>query len=107
MPGATFSDLVTVGIFVAGSIMGSVKWWSVRQDKRITSLESRLAEQQRDIDQKVGFDVYNATLEALRKDIRESSNQSMQFLRDATKQITDATDRVNARIDNFLTKDSK
>ena len=86
--------------FVFGAVMSAMAYWIKRQDNKIDKLEKEMAS-------KVGLDTYNATLEALRKDIRESSNQSMQFLRDATKQITDATDRVNARIDNLLTKESK
>jgi hypothetical protein len=72
----SLSDIVTVGVFVAGTIVGAVKWWTVRQDARIAALENKLTDHSREMAGKVSMETYNATLEALRRDIREQSSET-------------------------------
>lgn len=72
-------------LFIGGLLMSATWWWVKRQDKRITDLE-------KEVSQKVSLDVHNATLEALRREIREQGQQSAELM-----------NRTHERIDKLLT----
>ncbi len=71
--------------FIGGLLMSAMAWLVKRQDGRITDIERELA-------QKVSLEVHNATLEALRREIREQGQQS-----------TELMTRTHERIDKLLT----
>lgn len=57
--------------FVLGAVMSAMAWWLKRQDVKIDQLEKGIA-------QKVSLDVYNNTLESLRREIREQGHQTQE-----------------------------
>lgn len=71
--------------FVFGAVMSAMAWWVKRQDAKLSQLE-------KDVSQKVSLDVHNATLETLRREIREQGQQS-----------TELMTRTHDRIDKLLT----
>lgn len=71
--------------FIGGLLMSAMAWWIKRQDGRLTDVEKELAN-------KVSMEVHNATLEALRREIREQGQQS-----------ADLMTRTHERIDKLLT----
>lgn len=71
--------------FVFGAAMSAMAWWMKRQTGRVDDLEKEVAG-------KVSMDVHNATLEALRREIREQGQQS-----------TELMTRTHERIDKLLT----
>jgi hypothetical protein len=71
--------------FVFGLVMSAFAWWIKRQDARLSAVE-------KDVAGKVSMDVHNATLEALRREIREQGQQSAELMT-----------RTHERIDKLLT----
>lgn len=71
--------------FVFGAAMSAMAWWMKRQTGRVDDLEKEVVT-------KVSMDVHNATLEALRREIREQGQQS-----------TELMTRTHERIDKLLT----
>lgn len=55
--------------FVSGAVMSAMGWWIKRQDTKLSKIEADLAT-------KVSMEIYNATLESLRNDIREQSRET-------------------------------
>lgn len=55
--------------FVLGAAMSAIAWWVKRQDAKLSQIEKGLNE-------KVGMEIYNNTLESLRNDIREQSRET-------------------------------
>ncbi len=75
--------------------VGVMAWWHKRQDKRITDLE-------RDMTKKVDLETFNATLELLRRDIRESSEKNSEHITQAVQRCVDSTERVATQFNNYL-----
>lgn len=71
--------------FVLGAAMSAMAWWIKRQDSKLSKVEADLAN-------KVSLDIHNQTLEALRREIKESSNASVDMMA-----------RTHERIDKLLT----
>lgn len=80
-----FDNAVISVQFVFGAVMSAMAWWMKRQDGRLTDVEKDLAN-------KVSMEVHNATLEALRLEIREQGQQSQELMT-----------RTHERIDKLLT----
>lgn len=99
MDDQTFINLDKAVISVQSAltfVVGVMGWWAKNQNKRIQELEKEMR-------QKVDLEQYNNALESLRKEIRETARENVNAIIVATKQITEATERMNMRIDNLLT----
>lgn len=75
--------------------VGVMAWWHRRQDKRITDLE-------RDMSKKVDLETFNATLESLRRDIRESSEKNTENITQAVQRCVDSAERVATQFNSYL-----
>lgn len=75
--------------FVGGLVVAALGWYVRRQDARLDEIEKEVKE-------KVSLEVHNATLEALRREIREQGQQS-------TELIMQGLARTHDRVDKLLT----
>lgn len=57
--------------FLFGAVMSAMAYWIKRQDTKIEKLE-------KDLNNKVGLEIYNGTLESLRREIREQGYQTQE-----------------------------
>lgn len=98
-------DLSKISIsatFVIGAVMSAFGWWLKRHEYRADRHEQKLAEIERELERKVSLDVHNATLEAIRREIRETMTANTEAVNAATKQNLEAITRTHDRIDGLM-----
>ena len=94
MDKVSVGDLITVAIFVVGSVAGIARHWWNQHHHRINVLDERTQQMAREMETKVSIKMHNDTVDALRKDIQQGNREIREELRGIT-----------ARIDAFLLKE--
>lgn len=93
MDKVTIGDLITVALFVMGSVGAVARHWWNKHHQRINHLDERTLNIEREMATKVSIQMHNDTIDALRRDILQGN-----------REIREEVQGTNQRLDKFLFK---